>query len=283
MRKLGYVQSAIWSAESEFRRLSVQAQHVYLLLLSQPDVTSCGTIAYTPKRWASFSAKQSSKNIQKAVRELDDHRFVVLDEDTEELLIRTFFKHNKVAEQPKMMKNAAEVYGSIASEAIRRSLADENPSVFAQPSSPDTPTETPNDSLSGVYPLTRTGALVEDLDLDRDKKEHLSSVEVVWAEYASFHPHAVYTTDRKNLIKRRLNDYPAETLIEAIRGNHSDPWCNGENQAGKQYHDLALIFRDAGKIEQYASQSSPKNGKRSWEQIEAEAAALGWISAEEAS
>lgn len=79
-----------------------------------------------------------------------------------------------------------------------------------------------------------------------------SDVDKVWDTYTHHHPRARGTPDRRRLIKRRLEHYPADTLIAAIHGNHADPHCNGDNDRGQTYHSLELILRSAGHIERYA-------------------------------
>lgn len=77
-------------------------------------------------------------------------------------------------------------------------------------------------------------------------------VDRVWQAYQEHHPRSVLTPERRRLIQRRLAAYPAETLIDAVHGNHRDPYCSGENPTGKTYHELELILRNADKIEKYA-------------------------------
>lgn len=86
-----------------------------------------------------------------------------------------------------------------------------------------------------------------------ERAQHATDVDQVWHEYQHHHPRARLTHPRRGLIRRRLKDYPADVLIAAIRGNHLDPHCNGENDRNQTYHDLELILRTAGHIERYAA------------------------------
>jgi hypothetical protein len=75
----------------------------------------------------------------------------------------------------------------------------------------------------------------------------------IWEVYREYHRGAFLSPERRRLIDKRLAEgYPPELLIDAIRGNHLDPHCNGENDRMKQYHAISLIFRDADHIERYA-------------------------------
>lgn len=105
----------------------------------------------------------------------------------------------------------------------------------------------------------------------RERKTHMSSsradaVSRVWDAYVEHHPRAAKTPQRIDLIRRRLKDHDAETLIAAIIGNHRDPYCNGENQQRRQYHSLELILRDADHVEKYAAlgRNENGNGRREW-------------------
>lgn len=84
------------------------------------------------------------------------------------------------------------------------------------------------------------------------------SIAQVWMEYLRYHPRAILTAQRERLIQRRLDEYPVETLIDAIRGNHLDPFCSGENDRLRAYHGIGLILRDADHIERYAEMTQVK-------------------------
>lgn len=57
---------------------------------------------------------------------------------------------------------------------------------------------------------------------------------------------------RRKLIRARLKDgYTADALMEAITGCSLSPFHMGENDSGTRYDGLDLIFRDAGKVDQF--------------------------------
>ena len=99
--------------------------------------------------------------------------------------------------------------------------------------------------------LTSANADVVEQDARR------GDVDAVWNEYTAKHPRARLTQPRRGLIRRRLKDYPPDVLIAAIRGNHLDAHCNGDNPRGQAYHDLELILRDAAHIERYSGLVGP--------------------------
>lgn len=87
-------------------------------------------------------------------------------------------------------------------------------------------------------------------------------VDVVWEHYSKLHPRARFSKgDRKRIMDRFAEGYSVGELMLAIDGNHLDPFCNGENDRGKQYHKLDLILRDSGRVADFIETAqSPPNG-----------------------
>lgn len=112
------IYSAIWS-DPDFVALKATAQRLYLLLVSQPDLNSCGVIAYRPKVWARLAPDLSAVNIVRDVKILAEARFIVVDEDTDELVIRSFMRHDGVLKAPNIFKAAARAFGTIHSTTVR--------------------------------------------------------------------------------------------------------------------------------------------------------------------
>lgn len=122
-RSYGHIMSAIWN-DPEFRKLSCAAQRTYLMLITQADISSAGTLPLTVRRWAAYAIDSSSDSLSDSLSELAGYRFLVVDETTEEVLIRTFVKWdggytNVQKRQPAIRRDAA----AVASPKIRASLA----------------------------------------------------------------------------------------------------------------------------------------------------------------
>lgn len=92
-RSHGKVLAAIWR-DDDWLKLTANAQRVYILLLSQPKVTLCGTLDLAEKRWARMASDSSLADINAALLELSDAGFIVADGITEELAIRSFVRHD---------------------------------------------------------------------------------------------------------------------------------------------------------------------------------------------
>ena len=112
------IHCTIWS-DPAFLALSSGAQRLYILALSQPTISLCGVVAYTPKRWALLAPDTSAKQITKALSELVAKGFVLVDEDTEELMIRSFVKHDGIEKKPNVIKGMWTAWQATHSPRLR--------------------------------------------------------------------------------------------------------------------------------------------------------------------
>lgn len=123
-REHARVLATIWN-DPDWTRLSESAQRLYILALSQPDVSYAGVLAPRYKRWSTFSANSSVSKVRRAVRELEEAGFVVVDDDTEELWIRTFVKHDGLLNMPNVTRAMVKAFRAIQSERIRKAFVEE--------------------------------------------------------------------------------------------------------------------------------------------------------------
>jgi hypothetical protein len=121
-RSYANIFTAIWEDE-EFTALSSDAQRAYFMLVTQPDITACGSLALTLKRWASLVRAGDRDKLQPALVELDAAEFVKIDDDTEELLVRTFVKHDGGHKHATRLKAVLSYAQALRSKRLRSSLA----------------------------------------------------------------------------------------------------------------------------------------------------------------
>lgn len=116
----GYVklQRNIWR-NTGFCNLTADAQRLYLLLISQPNLSHCGILALTPGRWAGLAADTTNADIHACLVQLETARFVMVDAGTEELWIRTYMRHDEGFRTPNMRKAIETALGTIMSATIR--------------------------------------------------------------------------------------------------------------------------------------------------------------------
>lgn len=123
--------TSIWGKD-DWRRLSPDEQWAYFLVLSQPGLSMCGVLSYTPKRWAQLTAGSTVAKIRKAIAGLVEARFLLVDEETEELLVRTFAKNDGVLQSPNLVKAMWKAYGDVVSERLRAAFLEGLPEPFRE-------------------------------------------------------------------------------------------------------------------------------------------------------
>lgn len=110
--------TSIW-LDDDFRALSPDAQWLYMALLSQSNLSYAGVAPLTKRRWAGLSARQTPHVVGEALAELEAARYVLVDDDTEEVLIRSFIRHDGGLKIPNVAKATVTAVACIASPRLR--------------------------------------------------------------------------------------------------------------------------------------------------------------------
>jgi hypothetical protein len=116
--------TVIWD-DPDFLALTGLAQRCYLMLLSQPTLGHAGVLSTTVRRWTFLCADEDEGRLRAAIAELAERRFVVVDERTEELLVRSLIRNDGAWKQPKVLAVAITEAASIMSAALRACVAEE--------------------------------------------------------------------------------------------------------------------------------------------------------------
>ena len=124
MADYGKLLSRIWS-DPEFTAMGARSQQVYCLLISYPTRNVAGVLPLTLKRWTNSTADATIDNLTEALIDLAARNFIVIDWDTEEVLIRTYIRNDEVYRQPNLMKSARKFALQIESATLRWALHDE--------------------------------------------------------------------------------------------------------------------------------------------------------------
>lgn len=117
------VKTRIWD-DADFLRLEPYQKLVYLFLISQPDISHCGVLSLRLRRWAK-KLSYTPKRLDEALDGLAKTRFIVVDDDEEELLVRSFIRGDEVYRQPKVLLAASRQLAEVSSLHIRDALATE--------------------------------------------------------------------------------------------------------------------------------------------------------------
>src|SRR5690348_2370174 len=121
-RSFAAVFHRIW-ADPEWRALDVDAQHLYLLLISQDNLNLAGVLPLQIRKWSKCVHGWDEKVVADALDRLRADHFVVLDDDTEEVLVRTFVRNSGAYKTPGMLTSILKFAESIHSPGLRRVLA----------------------------------------------------------------------------------------------------------------------------------------------------------------
>jgi hypothetical protein len=112
------IRLSIW-ADDDFRQLSGNAQHLYFLLLTSPSLSYCGVTDWRPARMTGLVGDWSIDTIEDAAAELIDRLYILVDEQTEEVLVRSFVRHDGLMKQPKMATAMSTAHLAVGSVALR--------------------------------------------------------------------------------------------------------------------------------------------------------------------
>jgi hypothetical protein len=116
--------ASIWN-DDDFRALPPGPQRMYMFLISQQDLQHCGVIALRERRWSKSADGLTVDQVRADLEVLADRRYVVIDDDTEELLVRSLIRRDKVYAQPNVFKAAADQIRAVSSWAIKQVLLGE--------------------------------------------------------------------------------------------------------------------------------------------------------------
>lgn len=109
--------------DADWRSLSRDAQWLYKLLLTHPDTNRAGVCDWRPGRLAQMAAGTTAKDVRQAGKELESRLFVVIDEETEEVLVRSYVKYDGVLKQPNLTVTMAKDWAGVASARLRAVVA----------------------------------------------------------------------------------------------------------------------------------------------------------------
>lgn len=117
-RKFAAFRLSMWSDE-DFLAITPEGQHLYFVVVTGPGLSFCGVDDWRPNRIARRARGWTSHDVEKAGLELRESRHLVVDEETEEVLARSFLRHDEVLKQPNLAVAAITDYGRVASPMLR--------------------------------------------------------------------------------------------------------------------------------------------------------------------
>lgn len=115
---------AIWN-DDDFLDLPPLAQHLYFVLWTHPELSYAGVVDWHPARLAARSAGWTAEDVILAGKCLEARLFVVIDEVTEECLIRSWARWDGLMKQPIVAVSFAKARAAVASRDIRAVIVHE--------------------------------------------------------------------------------------------------------------------------------------------------------------
>lgn len=116
-REFAQIRLSIWM-DRDFTRLTAEQQLIYLMLSSQPTINLAGVLDYLPGRLARLSGGLTAAKVGRIIGELEEHAFVFLDEDTDELLVRSLIRTSGAWKTP----NSAQAISLNVQQVMSRKL-----------------------------------------------------------------------------------------------------------------------------------------------------------------
>ena len=116
--------TAIWS-DADFRACTSDEQRLYMLLMTHPSLSYAGVVDWRPGRLAKMCSDMTADRIGALGASLQDKRFLYVDEETEEVLIRSYIRHDGVLKHPKLAISFANAYTAVASLNIQKIIVHE--------------------------------------------------------------------------------------------------------------------------------------------------------------
>lgn len=117
-RQYGQIKVGIW-VDDDFLDLSPMAQWLFIHLSTHADLSHCGVVDWRLKRIVPKAKGLTLDVLQSAAEELIENVYIMTDEDTEEVLVRSFMRSDGLLKQRNMGAAVAKAYASVSSRAIR--------------------------------------------------------------------------------------------------------------------------------------------------------------------
>jgi hypothetical protein len=115
------IHTAIWE-DPDFLALKVAEQHAYFMLVSNLGLSRCGVITYIPARFEHLAADLTAARLRKAIDGLRSSRFAIIDPRTQEILVRSYVRHDGVLDRVNMGKATGTAFEAVVSADLRSAI-----------------------------------------------------------------------------------------------------------------------------------------------------------------
>lgn len=130
-REYAQIKTNIW-IDDDFLDLGPGAQHLYLLLCSQMKLSFCGALEWHPGRLAQLAAGWTVDDVKEAAMELSERLYIVIDTETDEMLVRSFIRNDGLLGSPNIAKAMFRAFSEVSSRTLRGVLVHELNRLFEE-------------------------------------------------------------------------------------------------------------------------------------------------------
>lgn len=128
MAKYTRLLRSIWT-NPDFVALPAHAQRLYLLLISQPDITAAGVLPLMERRWSRLAPDTDADSVRDALEWLQRTQpssgaegFVIVDTSTDELWVRSYLEVDELYRVPNGRKSIASAVDAVTSSLLRNHI-----------------------------------------------------------------------------------------------------------------------------------------------------------------
>lgn len=114
----------IWSDE-RFKALSSQAQRLYIYLFGHQRLDNAGTLVWQPQVAVRAASDLTPQMIDQAMHELRTHRYIILDEDTGLLAVRSYVRNDETLKNSKNTTAFVKAWDTLDSDMLKSVIAHE--------------------------------------------------------------------------------------------------------------------------------------------------------------
>jgi len=118
------IRTDIWG-DSDWRRLTFGAQWLYQHVLTHATLNAVGVVDWRPRRTLLVTQGLTMPVLREFTRELTESFFLVVDEEAEQALVRSYLRHDGVLTNPNMLKTVKRDYAAVTSDLLRGVIAHE--------------------------------------------------------------------------------------------------------------------------------------------------------------
>lgn len=108
----------IWG-DDDWLDVSVDAQLLYFTLYTSPSLSFCGSGEWHPGKLCTRASDWTLERVERARDELVNELFLIIDDNTQEYLIRSWIKHDGLWRTPNMAVSVANARAELASRKLR--------------------------------------------------------------------------------------------------------------------------------------------------------------------